>query len=90
MSRRSIRPLRDAQDELVAAIEWYESQRPGLGREFWDDVQRAVKLIGSNPSAGGVVRSRVTGIRRIPLRRFPYFIFYLNTLLKFKSSRLRT
>ena len=65
-----------AEDELRAAIIRYEADRPGLGAQFWDEIQRTLELIRQRPGIGEKVR-RLRGIaRRFPVRRFPYFVVY--------------
>jgi hypothetical protein len=33
---RTLRNLKAAREEFIAAVRWYEDQRPGLGGEFFD------------------------------------------------------
>jgi toxin ParE1/3/4 len=75
---KRVRPHHEAEAELTDAIAWYEREREGLGREFWDEVQRTIALISENATIGGLVaRARVSlPTRRLPLRRFPYFVIY--------------
>ena len=75
---KRVRPHHEVEAELTDAIGWYERERERLGREFWDEVQRTIALISENPAIGGLVaRSRVSlPVRRVPLRRFPYFVIY--------------
>jgi toxin ParE1/3/4 len=70
----------EAEAELRAAISWYERERPGLGDEFWAEVQETLALIDEHHEIGGrVARVRVRGIaRRLLVRRFPYFVVYRN------------
>ena len=71
-----VRPHFEAELELIHAIEWYEHKRQGLGAELWDEVQRSITLITANPAVGGLIRRANVSlpVRRIPLRRFPYFL----------------
>lgn len=73
-----VRPNQDIEDEIRAAIAWYESEREGLGRELWEELRETVALISEHPAIGSVVhRAKVRGVaRRVPLRRFPYFVVY--------------
>lgn len=76
-----MKPLRidqDAEGELRAAISRYEDERPGLGDEFWSEVQHALQMIAEHPDIGGQVqRVRVRGTaHRFPVRRFPFFVIY--------------
>jgi toxin ParE1/3/4 len=67
-----------AEEELRAAVAWYENRRRGLGARFFAEVARVVDLIRRQPGVGGTV-PRVPaqhGARRVPLRRFPYFVIY--------------
>jgi toxin ParE1/3/4 len=70
--------LDEAEAELRAEIIRYESERLGLGDEFWSEVQHALRMIEEYPAIGGVIRrSRVRGTaRRVPVRRFPYYVVY--------------
>jgi len=49
------RPNQETEKEIRAAIEWYESEREGLGRELWEQLQATVSLISEHPSVGSVV-----------------------------------
>jgi plasmid stabilization system protein ParE len=62
-----------AEEEMLEAAEYYESQRRGLGRPFLAEVQRTVDRIVENPRLDQTVRQ---GIRRRLLRRFPFGILY--------------
>jgi plasmid stabilization system protein ParE len=70
-----------AQAELREATAWYEDKRTGLGADFFDEVLEALELIQHFPALGaGVPRvSSKRGVRRLPLRRFPYSIVYRDT-----------
>lgn len=67
-----------AQAELRAVVAWYEEKRPGLGGEFFAEVERTLELIERHPGLGAPVPRVPTerGTRRLPLRRFPYAIVY--------------
>jgi hypothetical protein len=73
---KPVRPNAEAEEEIRAAIAWYENKREGLGRELWDELQETVRLISEYQAVGNIVhRARVRGVaRRVPLRRFPYFV----------------
>ena len=76
-----MKPLRvesAAEEELRAAVTWYESRRIGLGARFVSEVSRVLELIHRNPAVGSTV-PRVRAeycTHRVPLRRFPYFVIY--------------
>ena len=62
-----------AADEFVAAVEWYQKQRPGLGAEFTAACRSALTLIQDRPLSFRLIYGE---LRRVLLRRFPYAIFY--------------
>ncbi len=76
MKRLGVDPA--AEEELRAAVAWYEMQRRGLGARFFTEVGRVLDLILRHPGIGSPVpRVRAEyGTRRVPLRRFPYFVVY--------------
>ena len=70
---RRVRILEQAAVEAIEAAAWYESERPGLGREFDHAVNAAIDLLEDEivpltnlPSAAGA--------KRLLLKRFPYDI----------------
>lgn len=65
--------LKPAQYELDDAFDYYESQVPGLGAEFLDDVLTAFKRIESNPEAWPLFSKRT---RRCLATHFHYGIIY--------------
>lgn len=69
----SIALLPQAENEYLAAIEWYERQGEGLGAEFSQEVEKSFDRISSAPE-----RYRLAGklLRVIRVDRFPYSIFY--------------
>ena len=72
------RPIRfgePAADEFTEAVRWYESQRTGLGGEFFDAVSATLSVIEANPDIGSN-RSADGKTRRVPLGRFPYEVVY--------------
>jgi len=62
-----------AKIDVELAFEWYEKQRRGLGFEFLDCVETAVKSILENPKLYRVYYSQFRGY---VIRRFPFSIFY--------------
>jgi plasmid stabilization system protein ParE len=67
-----------ARDELAAAVDWYEVERPGRGERFSAAVERAVKLIARFPTIGPVfpgVRAG-HGVRQRVVRGFPFVLAY--------------
>jgi plasmid stabilization system protein ParE len=64
---------REAESELVAAAQYYEARRPGLGAALLDEAEKAFEALGQFPSQWRVVRADV---RRGLLHRFPYAFYY--------------
>ena len=62
-----------ARRELEETIDHYNAERPGLGREFREEVQRVLALLVRFPRLGQPVRQNV---RRAVLSRFPYYLYY--------------
>ena len=62
-----------ARRELEEAIDSYNAERQGLGRELREEVQRVLALLTKFPRLGQPVRGSV---RRMMLSRFPYHIYY--------------
>lgn len=62
-----------AQAELLAARDWYESRRAGLGADFGEAIDKAIQSIVERPLAYPCVHGE---IRRVVLRRFPYGVFF--------------
>jgi len=59
--------------DVVAAYQWYESERAGLGAEFLDQLSAAYDRIAEDPLRYQDLES---GIRRVLLRRFPYAVYF--------------
>lgn len=65
--------LPQAEEELLAAVRYYEIQSPELGVSFLQEVQRATNALSRNPHAAPMVKGE---IRRRLLRRFPFGLLY--------------
>lgn len=63
-----------AQAELDRAADYYEQQRPGLAREFIDEVQRTFRHVQRFPRSGSAFG--LTEYRKCVVQRFPYLIFF--------------
>lgn len=62
-----------AKDDLEFVFDWYEIQRRGLGFEFLDCIEIAIKGIMTFPQMYQVGYSN---FRRCVIRKFPFTIFY--------------
>jgi plasmid stabilization system protein ParE len=70
---KKVRLLDPAEQEMLDAARYYESQAAGLGADFLSKVQNAVKDIAEHPEMWPVIRFE---IRRRLVHRFPYGILY--------------
>jgi len=68
-----IRFLELAQHEIDDAVAWYSERQEELGRDFLDELDRAIRRIMSFPLASTEIDQ---GIRRCLLARFPYGVIY--------------
>jgi plasmid stabilization system protein ParE len=62
-----------AQDEFIAAAQFYESQTAGLGLDFILPVQRAYERLLEFPTTGPPLGRR---LRRLLVPKFPYGLLY--------------
>jgi len=62
-----------AEEELLGAIAFYDSQAAGLGTRFLEEVERGTRAILEYPEAAQEVRR---GIRRRLIHGFPYALLY--------------
>ncbi len=71
----------EASAELDEAVTWYEHQRGGLGSVFLEAVDDALTTVARWPQIGAHVPGVPPDlpVRRVPVRRFPYHIVYLET-----------
>jgi toxin ParE1/3/4 len=75
---RELRILPEAEAELLAAAEWYETRQAGLGVVFVEAIGRALEDIVEAPQTSPLWR-RGYPYRRHVLRRFPYTIIFTVT-----------
>ena len=64
---------RETERDLIAAAQYYESCRPGLGAAFLDEAERAFTDLAQFPARWRMGRAAV---RRDLLARFPNGFFY--------------
>jgi len=69
--RVRVRPR--AELNLLAAAQWYESQRQGLGAEFADELVLLLESLAENALLYPEV---IHGVRRVFARRFPYIAYF--------------
>jgi plasmid stabilization system protein ParE len=63
----------EALAEDAEVVGFYEEQATGLGREFFDEVQRVLGVIEDNPRLGSPFDDP---FRRAYCRRFPFAVIY--------------
>ena len=59
--------------DIESAFDWYETEEPGLGHDFVDQLRAAYDRVVQNPFTFQDLRF---GIRRALTRRFPYAIYF--------------
>jgi toxin ParE1/3/4 len=69
----------DAKTDLKSATDWYNKQLDGLGLEFLVAVEAALSGLELNPERFQKIFKE---IRRAPVDRFPFGIFYIISNLK--------
>ncbi len=62
-----------AEKEFNEAIEYYDIQMEGLGKQLKDEIRQALRILQRFPESGPVERGV---IRRIKVQKFPYKILY--------------
>lgn len=65
---------RRAEDDIRAALQWYEAQDSRLGDVFLIELRRTLEQIGQFPESFPLVHTK---IRRALVPRFPYLVFYV-------------
>jgi plasmid stabilization system protein ParE len=63
-----------AEQDVKEARLWYHGQQPKLGKEFVDELRRAMRRIGERPLQFPEIAARV---RRTLLHRFPYAVYFV-------------
>ena len=62
-----------AEREFNDAVQYYDSEQPGLGAAFVSEVERCAAAVVEHPEASPVV---LGAIRRRLCQRFPYALLY--------------
>lgn len=66
--------LSDAEDDLLRGYEFYEAQRPGLGLESLEHLDKAI--LGLRSSYERNPRLFIHFRRALVMKRFPFAIYY--------------
>ena len=65
--------LTAARAEFPEAVVFYNSQKPGLGSEFAEEIKKAIARIMQYPEAWSLISKRT---RRCRVNRFPFGVIY--------------
>jgi plasmid stabilization system protein ParE len=65
--------LAPAQAEMAEAVTYYNSQKPELGSQFSEEIQRTIERILQYPEAWTPLSKRT---RRCRTNKFPYGVIY--------------
>jgi hypothetical protein len=89
-----IKPVRldqEAEEEVGAAVAWYEAQRPGLGQDLLDALEEAKARLAEAPRAHPLVPgvSVQLGVRRCPVLSVPLLVSLRRTARRDSSARDR-
>jgi len=60
-------------NDIQDAVDWYNSQKPGLGGKFFTSVKRNYILLKKDPFC---IAIKYDEIRCLPVSKFPYLIHY--------------
>jgi plasmid stabilization system protein ParE len=63
----------EALDDIQKAIDYYNSQKTGLGKRFYKKIERSFEFLKKHAFSFAV---RYDDIRCMPLKKFPYLIHY--------------
>ena len=62
-----------ARIDIFDGIEWYDKQVEGLGKRFYQAIQKVYKTIRQNP----YFQIRYEDVRCLPLQKFPYMVHFV-------------
>ena len=60
-------------DDIQSGIDWYDSKQKGLGRQFFEAIQKEYSVLKRTP----VFQIRYDDVHCLPVRRFPYMIHFI-------------
>lgn len=63
----------EAEQELYESASRYETEAPGLGLRFGDEVERVIQLVLEHPDLGSRLDE---DLRHFVLRKFPFSVVY--------------
>lgn len=65
--------LSEAEIDIDEAFIWYELNQIGLGKRFYESVNKSVHFISERPLSCEEIYK---GLRRFVIKKFPYGIYY--------------
>ena len=81
MKRKPVVRRRRADEDIEKAIAFYLSEAgTEIATEFLDRFEEALKTISRHPAIGSPRYGHdlsIQGLRHLPMKKFPYLIFYL-------------
>jgi len=60
-------------NDIQEAVDWYNSQLPGLGKQFFLLLRETLKAL---PHSANHFAVRYDNVRCMPLKKFPFLIHY--------------
>jgi plasmid stabilization system protein ParE len=68
----------DAQQEADGAAAYYDNIQPGLGRDFLEELDRAVQLAAQVPKTFSpvIIPGDPREVRKTFVQRFPYTVYF--------------
>jgi len=71
--------LSEAELDIDEAFVWYELNQIGLGKRFYESVDKSIRFISESPLGCSEIYK---GLRRFVIKKFPYGIYYKVNLEK--------
>ena len=62
-----------ARIDTLESIEWYDKQSVGLGKRFYQAIQKEYKILRQNP----YFQIRYDDVRCLPLDKFPFMLHFV-------------
>lgn len=73
MNKYKVKVLKSANEDLQDAIEYYETQKEGLGLQFFGEYEKTEDRISENPY---LYEKHDESFRKANLNKFPYSAYY--------------
>ena len=72
------RVLKEAEEEILRAMLYFEDLREGLGADFYERVSETILTVGKQPLQFPLYEGKrlTRQFRRAPVARFPYIVVY--------------